>query len=162
MKSWFSPAELAGLPGLQNTKRGINKLLKTVAWESRPRAGRGGGREYSINALPEITRRYLFSQEAQSHGDLAPRINESRSPVLIEPQAIGDMKDWQRDVMHARLAVLAWVDHIATEYRSKHEAIIKSLALIKQGHLPEDIAAQVRVANARASGSSRLSSFDSL
>jgi putative transposase len=157
VKSWFSPAELAGLPGLPNTKRGINKLLKTVAWESRPRAGRGGGREYSIDALPEITRRYLFAQEAQSRGDLAPKINESKALTLIEPQAISDLKDWQREVMHARLAVLAWVDQIATEYRSKHKAIIKSLALIEQGHLPEDIAAQIRVANARASGSSRLS-----
>lgn len=52
---WLSAFELAGLPGLPNSKRLVNLLCKSD-WECRDRIGRGGGKEYK---LPE---RYLTDE----------------------------------------------------------------------------------------------------
>ncbi|ULJ61028.1 DNA-binding protein [Wielerella bovis] len=40
------------IKGLPETVRGLNKRAKSENWRSRPRAGRGGGVEYEIAALP--------------------------------------------------------------------------------------------------------------
>lgn len=157
MKSWYSPAELAGLPGMPKGKRQVNKLAKTANWKSRQRAGRGGGREYCIDSLPETTRRYLVAQETQTQTEFLPAIVEQNPPALIEQPAISELKDWQREVMHARLAVLAWIDDLIPESHSRRHAITKAIKLIEQGDLPEGIAAQLLSANARANGARKLS-----
>jgi hypothetical protein len=63
-KEFFTAAELAGLklPGLPDTKQGINARAKTESWSDRQdlagrplarrRQGRGGGMEYSYRLLP--------------------------------------------------------------------------------------------------------------
>lgn len=65
MRAWFTAAELAalGLPELGSTKRGCNIRATREAWTSRKRAGRGGGREYHVSALPEAARIELARRE---------------------------------------------------------------------------------------------------
>ena len=52
MKQWFSAQELAGVAGLPTTFQGV--LFKTTreGWQSRPRQGQGGGKEYAYASLP--------------------------------------------------------------------------------------------------------------
>ncbi|NLW34882.1 MAG: transposase, partial [Syntrophorhabdus aromaticivorans] len=64
MNEWHSAKELAGLPGIPGTERGVQIKAQQKSWQSRPRAGRGGGREYHISALPEATRIALLEREA--------------------------------------------------------------------------------------------------
>lgn len=54
-KQWFSSGELAGLPAMPGTPRGVFKRATREQWPSRPHAGRGGGHEYSLNAFPNET-----------------------------------------------------------------------------------------------------------
>jgi hypothetical protein len=54
-----SAGELAGLPGMPSTERGVRKRAADQEWPSRQRAGRGGGREYPISCLPAETQAAL-------------------------------------------------------------------------------------------------------
>ncbi|MBP8699724.1 MAG: Mu transposase C-terminal domain-containing protein [Syntrophorhabdaceae bacterium] len=60
MKEWFSAKELAGISGMPETERGVQKKAKKCLWLSRPRKGKGGGREYHISSLPKDTRTHLM------------------------------------------------------------------------------------------------------
>ncbi len=51
MKSWFSARELAGLPGLPGTDRGIRKMAEREGWEARKKLA-GKGWEYALGSLP--------------------------------------------------------------------------------------------------------------
>ena len=52
MSHWFSAQELAGLHDLPSSVAGILKRAERDQWESRPRSGRGGGREFLLTSLP--------------------------------------------------------------------------------------------------------------
>ncbi len=51
---WYTAQELAdmNLPGIPNTKRGVNKFASKHAWPFRKRKGKGGGREFNIHSIP--------------------------------------------------------------------------------------------------------------
>ena len=59
MKTWFSASELAGLPGMPTRSGHIPRMARAQNWISRPRVGRGGGREYSRDSLPAATQSHL-------------------------------------------------------------------------------------------------------
>jgi putative transposase len=63
---WFAAADLAGLPGLPATKQGVIHRAARESWPSRPRQGRGGGREYPIEALPQAARDALAARLAST------------------------------------------------------------------------------------------------
>jgi putative transposase len=54
MREWYSTFELADLklPGLSHCERTVRRQAARENWPSRPRSGRGGGREYPFSALP--------------------------------------------------------------------------------------------------------------
>lgn len=58
---FFTLPQLAGLPGLPTSDRALRELA--ASWVSRPRTGRGGGVEYSIESLPTATRQALQLRE---------------------------------------------------------------------------------------------------
>lgn len=62
----MSAAQLASLslPGLPATKRGVQFLADREGWTWEPRPGRGGGRLYSIDCLPEQARSALLAKRA--------------------------------------------------------------------------------------------------
>lgn len=47
---WLSVSQIAALrvPGFPRSVRGVEKLVKRENWASRPRKGRGGGKEYLL------------------------------------------------------------------------------------------------------------------
>lgn len=78
LKEWYTAAELAGMPGVPSTKRGVNKMSDREEWKHRDRAGRGGGREYHLSALPHETQSHLRHQAAVA------TVNESIRKERIE------------------------------------------------------------------------------
>jgi len=63
MKVWYSTTELAGLPGIPGTDRGIRIAAQRENWKSQKRA-KGKGLEYHIESLPEQTRAHLVREHA--------------------------------------------------------------------------------------------------
>lgn len=55
----FSASELAGVAGMPTTARAVQDRAIKENWPSRPRAKRGGGREYPISCLPAVTQAAL-------------------------------------------------------------------------------------------------------
>lgn len=68
LKTHYTAQELADfrLPGLPETRPGIVARAKKHGWDSRARAGRGGGNEYSIDSLPDEAQRALREKIYQS------------------------------------------------------------------------------------------------
>lgn len=58
MSQWFSAAELdeLKLPAIALQASNVVRQAHREGWQSRPREGRGGGREYYIGSLPEAAR----------------------------------------------------------------------------------------------------------
>jgi putative transposase len=63
---WFTSSDLAAfaLPELPATKPALLAKAARENWPSRPREGRGGGREYPISALPQAARDALAKKLA--------------------------------------------------------------------------------------------------
>lgn len=62
---WFCASDLAGLPGMPGTSRGVLMRAQSSAWTARPRTGRGrSGCEYLIADLPEVTQQAIAAQAA--------------------------------------------------------------------------------------------------
>ena len=59
-RSWFSAAELAGLPSLPGTDRGVKLRAEREGWRNRVRQKRGGGFEYHLDDLPVAARLALL------------------------------------------------------------------------------------------------------
>ena len=94
MKSYFSVAELAGLPGLPNTVRGINKKSKSEKWESQKRNGKGGGMEYHVESLPQETRAHLASlaasEELKAGQNVAQHVLLKEKMTSLQVQTAGE------------------------------------------------------------------------
>ena len=61
MKEAYTTQELAPLLGM--TRQGVDCRAKREGWQSRPRAGRGGGREWLVDSMPESTRLAIAAKE---------------------------------------------------------------------------------------------------
>jgi len=95
---WYTGAELVGLPGLPGTDRNIRAKAERDGWTARPRAGRGGGREYAFSALPPATQAALLLRErplqpAAPRNALTPSGDQLRSAWQRYEKAKQPMKD---------------------------------------------------------------------
>lgn len=69
----LSAAELAGLPGMPTSERGVRLRATDQAWPSRPREKRrGGGREYPVSCLPPEAQAALASVSLSTISPLSP------------------------------------------------------------------------------------------
>lgn len=62
MKEAYTTAELVNL--FDSNKMTVNRRASRENWQSRPRAGRGGGREWLVSSMPEKTRLALAAKLA--------------------------------------------------------------------------------------------------
>ena len=62
MSEWFPASELTRLDSMPDTVQGVLLRAKKKGWTSRPRKGRGGGKEFHISSLPPETQRALRQQ----------------------------------------------------------------------------------------------------
>lgn len=161
MKSWYSAAELMGLPGMPAAKSKVIDKAKRESWKSQPRAGKGGGREYAFLSLPEEAQQHLIRQSTPRvpTQDVAPLVaapvQDTLPAVAGDPerplQPVGDLKDWQRSRMEARLGVLMELDRLAV-VMGIEKAIQTLLTQAELGQLSPELQRQVPVANARSGG----------
>ncbi|MBF6723756.1 hypothetical protein HN240_19440, partial [Acinetobacter baumannii] len=86
MSQWLTAKELAGLTGMPATHSAVVRRAKRDDWESRQRSGRGGGREYSLESLPQETQAALLARRDDLHSiadaedDRAPRASFEYDP----------------------------------------------------------------------------------
>lgn len=111
MKEWFSAQELADLklPDIPSAKKNIIEKAARENWQSRPRCGRGGGKEYNVSSLPAKAKEELARRSLSS-------VPERRSKAVIERHDDADLseaKAWQRETAEARAAVLDAIDNLA-------------------------------------------------
>lgn len=149
MKSHYTAKELAGLPGLPGTERGVQLLATRENWPSKKRPGRGGGREYPLTALPTETREHLTRQIVSN----APAVRQpAAAPVVaatIQPaKTAAQLKQWQRDIMVARVAILRLIDRAAPVV-GVNKAILTIIKASINGELEEYAAANARKGQGR-------------
>ena len=109
MKEWFSAQELADMKisCLPATERGIQIKATKEFWQSRPRSGRGGGKEYNIASLPvrakeELARRSLSNVPERRSKEVIERpddadLSEAKSWQRETAESGGDVREKQRD-----------------------------------------------------------------
>lgn len=111
---YYSAKELAGLPGMPETERSVQRIAKCESWASRKRSGKGGGREYPESCLPTATRHHLKRQRVDR--DLA-QADERLQPMLplLAPEELL-LNDEQQLTMAARQAVIAAVNRLRVDH----------------------------------------------
>lgn len=154
MKEWFSAQELADLklPDIPSAKKNIIEKAAREYWQSRPRCGRGGGKEYNVSSLPAKAKEELARRSLSS-------VPERRSKAVIERPDDADLseaKAWQRETAEARAAVLDAIDNLAVTC-GKNNAIKAVLNGLKNGTLEPSFIELIRKANAKAGETVKLS-----
>jgi hypothetical protein len=81
---WFRTSELAGLPGLPGSIKGLIKKAQRENWETRDRRAIGGGKEYHISSLPPETQQYLLNRTAETQATKPVEETEAIQPKVIE------------------------------------------------------------------------------
>ena len=148
MKVYVVAAELAGMPGMPGSIRGIQKKALRENWMSRPRKGRGGGKEYAVSSLPPETRAALC-QENIDH--LPVKAEQNKSLAVYDPapvQPLADLKQWQREIFDARVIIFREFERLQELHGTK-SAISKLLALVETNSLPDELQYAAELANAR-------------
>lgn len=144
MDEYYTAKDLAEMPGLPNTESAIIRYSKRAAWPSRKRPGRGGGREYSLSALPKETQDYIYNKRIAALPEKVCMLPALAVPV---PVPVASLPDWQRDCMDARLALMRIIK--AAPGRSVSKAIKLLVKAAASEILPEHIQAAIPLANAR-------------
>lgn len=139
--SYFSAQELADmkLPELPETKMGVLKRSSVEGWVSRSRQGRGGGYEFSVEALPEKARieiaRRAAIKEARNGQKLAGRyLQATKHDVEQKLTDANALSDGDREVAEKRLSVIRlFRDYKTLSGLSKNKAASKFIADVKAG-----------------------------
>lgn len=139
---WQAASVLAGLPGMPNTKSGVIRRASREAWRSRPRKGRGGGREYHFFALPVATQKALV--EASIRQGPGSTVG---TPPRSAPTA--SLTQRQRACMEARAAILMEAERIA-ETTGVDRAVSQIAEMASRRTLPTHLMALISQANSRA------------
>ena len=86
---WFSAKEIAvaKLPSMPTSKICVIERATREGWPSRPRRGRGGGREYPIHALPPEAAAALIQREA-TQAERARTLKYNPIPVRVPPPCL--------------------------------------------------------------------------
>ena len=154
MKEWLTALEIADLKlaNLPGTERSIRRIADKEHWESRPREGRGGGREYHIRNLP-----------AAARTELAQRIAQNTAVVPATPQSPAELPDvtqlraTSRGVMEARAAVLDIIDRQTLVIGKRDQAIMNFIQAANSGCLDERLSNLLSVANHKKNGRRTIS-----
>ena len=126
--AYLSASELVGLPGMPTSIFGLLKRAARETWPSRTRAGRGGGREFSIESLPAETQAAI----AQLH------LGASRMHLGLKHPHLGEVGP---DVCEARTATSGAerrAETLAANFESRSESLKaearERLAILQEYH----------------------------
>lgn len=119
----YSARELAPLLGM--TERAVLYRADSEQWQSRPRKGRGGGKEWLVSSMPEATQRALQMaeerraiEEEAAHKAALPMIASSHVPSLARQAILDDKR---------RYKALAKADLLGLylDWQTKHGSTIR-------------------------------------
>lgn len=138
MSTWIGSAELAKLTS--TTQRTVNRRAKLENFQSRRRAGRGGGQEYHIASLPPEWRKQIAaSRVTEAHRDRDEGLRsaarrqlvvagvEKRAAMSTAEHGLGklaQLRGRDRSRAEARLTVLEALD----EY-TRHSSLSRTAAI---------------------------------
>lgn len=155
-KTHYTARELAGLPAMPTSERGVQLLAERQNWPAQKRAGRGGGKEYPLTCLPEATRNHLIGTillcpwTPPALTETAPVTALVERPAVPHPvQQLAALKTWQSRTMDARLAFIRLIEQAECTI-GVMKAVTTLVEKSKAGTLPEEIQHLVTIANARA------------
>jgi putative transposase len=154
-KTHYTAKELADLPGMPASLKGVLQKATRENWPSQPRAGRGGGREYPLASLPKETREHLLNAMIDSLPEKICNLPAVRQTTVIaeipQPELpdLGSLKQWQTKTMDARLVFLRLIDRAVAEGYSVDGAIQKLVSKSMYGELGE-LQPLVAIANKRS------------
>lgn len=158
MRKWFVAKELAGLPGLPGTERGVLKLAKREGWEGQRRLG-SKAVEYSFAVLPKEAQAALLVRLVADQESAAPHQAGSAQSVLVPQRdavSASRLTDDQRNVMSARLAFVREIERMS-EMVSQQRAIETLVGLARDGQLSPYLAGKAAQANDRKTADRTLS-----
>lgn len=92
LKEVYTAQAIASL--LERPVQSINRTAKNQGWQSRPRSGRGGGKEWLVSSMPEETR--IAIRAAEEKQALAIMPNPAPLPTLSSSTAQAIMDDKRR------------------------------------------------------------------
>ncbi|MBF0182479.1 MAG: Mu transposase C-terminal domain-containing protein [Magnetococcales bacterium] len=136
--SWFPSKALVGLPGLPGTVRNIQERAEREGWK---RKMEKGAWLFHVDSLPDETRLALGGGETLP---VAAQVPARRSSSGVE-----GLKDWQREVMYARLEVVRELEYRATGGSMKG-AMEDFVALATDGFLPATLQKTLTTALAKS------------
>lgn len=116
----YTATELAGMGmlGLPATRQAIEMRAAREGWafiETKGRGGRGGTRrEYVVASLPVALRDQLLRNAAVTPpAAIAPGTTGQLFPMTAGAAKVTALKDWQRDIAEARMAILQELERLA-------------------------------------------------
>lgn len=110
MKTHYTAKELAGMPGLPSNFVSVIRMADREAWPSQKRAGRGGGKEYALSALPVETQRHL--QKLAGCAETLPTVKTAAAPpAVITPLPLpSELTGHQQTIMNARVFLVKSIE----------------------------------------------------
>ncbi|TZG41653.1 DDE-type integrase/transposase/recombinase [Halomonas eurihalina] len=149
MRNWYTAKELAGLPGLPGTERGVKKAADRAGWEAQRRIG-SKAVEYSFAVLPAETQNALIAQT----------IGQAEPEPVVEPEKDSvetrRLSDTQRRVMAARVAFVREIERMS-QMVSQQRAIQALVDMASAGELSPYLNERVSIANDRKTETRTLS-----
>lgn len=127
MQTWFSARDLVGLPGMPASLRGVQSRAGKGQWQSRKRAGRGGGLEYHIDSLPAATQAALAAATDGGEPPSCAAGDRDAAPDARRRDAEAAWRAWEqrppgdRDRAQQRLQILRAYEHLRSLGHTKQQ-----------------------------------------
>lgn len=140
-RPYATAAELASLPGFPSSERRAREAAARMGLPSRPRAGRGGGLEYAVDALPPAARMEWAAKFAAANDDQAvkasiPSATESRAQSTRDAALV---TGWQKERQDAIARVLVLFQRFWTSFGGPLTPALHAFcASWKQGRIQAD------------------------
>lgn len=145
-KEWFTAGELAGMPEMPSSPRGVNKKGSRGEIERRKKTS-GKGWEYHLHSLPQRTRDHILHASVNQ----VANATVAQPPAVIDTPVLGELTDQQRTTMNARLAILSIIEESGI-YVGLSKAIDAFIAQANGGELPAETMKTLSVAKGGKKG----------
>ncbi|RUI34572.1 DNA-binding protein [Pseudomonas aeruginosa] len=157
MSDWFSPQQLAGLPGLGSTERAIQLRAKREGWASQRRVGTKAT-EYHISSLPEATRDALLKQAVKAIAAQAPaaeqlpvvRSTKGKRAIWQRASAEGALTHRQTFIRDARQLVVNALQRMQGQGMSQRAACTQLLTWAASGELDRNTLNALAMGNSKS------------
>ncbi|WP_027176482.1 Mu transposase C-terminal domain-containing protein [Desulfovibrio aminophilus] len=119
IKESYSSTELSGL--LDRPVRAVHRMATRESWKSRPRAGRGGGREWLVASMPEATRLAIRVAEQKALAETSPALAVAQLPAAPGAPVPAQALDAAR---RAKALAKADLIRLYLEWQRRHGATV--------------------------------------